>query len=195
MTSDASAYLAAVKWADEAFSLTEFPKKVDLPQVAKVVKSQQGMKTSQNVDVSTPNQVLLWLKVVKKIEIIAQCIKFKECRGPTSSHVAIPYGPKLKIDDDYPGWFEILSEEGRSVPCLDSVSELAKRFPERCLVRENNVKAFNGKNQLVGNDSVTIPSEKSRFLSLGEELTLNKIEVFGNKRYLKCRTSLKGMQI
>ena len=69
----------------------------------------------------------------------------------------IPVGTKLAIPESYEGYFEILSEDGRSVKCIESVAELARckntdpvhhskqtvirRFPDSVLVREN-CKAF-----------------------------------------------------
>ena len=53
----------------------------------------------------------------------------------------IPVGPKLAIPETYEGFFEILSEDGRSVRCMETVGEVARRFPDSVLVREN-IKAF-----------------------------------------------------
>ena len=46
-------------------------------------------------------------------------------------------GPKLAIPTGYDGYFEILSEDGRAVKCIENVPELARRFPDSVLVREN----------------------------------------------------------
>jgi hypothetical protein len=47
----------------------------------------------------------------------------------------------LAIPAGFDGFFEILSEDGRSVKCIESVAELIRRFPDSVLVREN-VKAY-----------------------------------------------------
>ena len=39
----------------------------------------------------------------------------------------VPVGPKFAIPETYEGFFEILSEDGRSVRCIESVSDLARR--------------------------------------------------------------------
>ena len=46
-------------------------------------------------------------------------------------------GPKLAISTGYDGYFEILSEDGRAVKCIENVPELARPFPHSVLVREN----------------------------------------------------------
>ena len=46
-------------------------------------------------------------------------------------------GPKLAIPTGYDGYFEILSEDGRAVKCIESVPELARRFPDSVLVRQD----------------------------------------------------------
>ena len=38
--------------------------------------------------------------------------------------------------NSYDGFFELLSEDGRSVRCIESVAELIRRFPDAILVRE-----------------------------------------------------------
>ncbi len=47
----------------------------------------------------------------------------------------------MAIPAGFDGFFEILSEDGRSVKCIESVAELIRRFPDSVLVREN-VKAY-----------------------------------------------------
>ena len=44
---------------------------------------------------------------------------------------------KLAIPTGYDGYFEILSQNGRAVKCIENVPELARRFPDSVLVREN----------------------------------------------------------
>ena len=45
-------------------------------------------------------------------------------------------GPKLAIPINYDGYFEILSEDGRAVKCIENVPELARGFPDSVHVRK-----------------------------------------------------------
>jgi len=45
-------------------------------------------------------------------------------------------GPKVSVPEEYRGFFEILSEDGRSARAMESVAELARRFPDSVLIRE-----------------------------------------------------------
>jgi len=42
----------------------------------------------------------------------------------------------VSVPEEYRGFFEILSEDGRAARCMESVVELARRFPDSVLVRE-----------------------------------------------------------
>ena len=95
-----------------------------------------------------------------------QCVKFKD------NHKVVAVGPKLAVPAGYDGFFEILSEDGRSVKCIESVSELVRRFPDSVLVREN-VKAFVSKS-----DDVQTIQEKSRIVETGETLILVNHKLF-----------------
>lgn len=114
----------------------------------------------------------------KRSHVIAQCVKFKDGKK------AVPVGPKLAIPETYEGFFEILSEDGKCVKCMETVSELARRFPDSVLVREN-VKAFVSKS-----DDIETIQDKSRLIQCGETLILVG-EVLGVKgktqsRFLRC---------
>ncbi len=73
--------------------------------------------------------------------MLAQGVKFKEGRGSsgpngTSPVVVSASGPKVAIPASYPGYFEILSEDGRATKAIESVAELARRMPDSVLVRQ-----------------------------------------------------------
>lgn len=170
-SSDGSALLAAVRWSDDAHYLNEFLHKCQLPQVARVVKGQYlslGVPSLSNPSLS---QTVFLCSTAKRLKVAAQCVKFKEGKK------VVTLGPKLAIPDNYDGWFEILSEDGRCTKCLDSVAELARRFPDACLVREN-IKAY----VATGDPTEETITDKVRTIACGETLVLVS-EVLGTSAY------------
>lgn len=114
----------------------------------------------------------------KRQKLVAQAVKIKEGRR------LVCVGPRLAIPDTYSGYFELLSEEGRAVRCIESVAELARRRPEEgCLVREV-IRGVQAKTDL---DGSVIP-EGARTIPAGEILVPTGEAVLpGSKsRYLKC---------
>ncbi|XP_022244493.1 uncharacterized protein LOC111086339 [Limulus polyphemus] len=183
VSSDASAVLSVIKWGNEGHYLKEFTQKFSLPQVAKIIKGQY-----QNVGVPTLtcpslNQLVYIASSGQKVRVEAQCVKFKD------NHGVVTLGPKLAIPDSYDGWFEILSEDGRAVRCLESVAELTRVFPKTCLVRES-VKAY-----LSRSEDPDIISDKTRTVAEGATLVLiNELLMplprgKGSGRFLCCFTS------
>lgn len=183
-----SASLSSVKWEEEDCYLFDFTQKFTLPQVAKITKGQYlnlGVPSLANPSL---NQMVLLAQTAKRLKVAAQCVKFKD-----GSRV-VPVGTKLAIPDTYEGWFEILSEDGRAVRCIESVAELLRRFPETCLVREN-IKAH-----LAKTDNAEIISDKTRVINAGETLVLvsevhvTPVRSKSSGRYLRCFT-IKGETI
>ena len=127
---DGQIILAASRFGDTLpIYLRDFAKQ-QLPAVAKIVKGQHqnlGVPTLSNPSLQS---TALFLNAGKKYQILAQPIKIKEGRKPTN------VGPKVLIPETYPGYFELLSEDGRSTRCIDSVLELSKRRNLRVLVRD-----------------------------------------------------------
>lgn len=189
MTCVSSEYLSAVKWADESSCPRDFANNTLLPQVGKIIKGQSQGHGVGVPSISHPslNQTIFWTRVVKRVKVIAQCVKFKDFKGGSLPR-SIPFGPRLEIYDDYQGWFEILSEDGRSVRLMESVSEVVKRMPSKFLVREA-IKVNLGKKV----DQQESLSEKTRVIPAGEILSLETIGTFCSKnptdKYLKCLTS------
>ena len=143
-----------------------------------VVKGQyQSLGVSTLSSPSLSSNVLL-ASAGSRSRVIAQCVKFKDGKK------AVPVGPKLAIPESYEGYFEILSEDGKSVKCIETVSELSRRFPDSVLVRDN-IKAFVSKS-----DDIESIQDKSRLIQCGETLILVG-EVLGVKgktqtRFLRC---------
>lgn len=184
-SAEASAYLSAVKWGDEGYYLREFTQKFRLPQVAKIIKGQY-----QNLGVPTLpspalNQVIFLSSAGVRLKVTAQCVKFKDA----GRRRMVPVGSKLAVPENYDGWFEILSEDGRSVRCIESVVELARKNPRSCLVREP-IKVF-----LPRPEDPDTPWDKTRTLSTGEILMVGRdVTVSGpaatKKKFLRCVTPL-----
>jgi len=176
--SEIQALLSSTRWSEDAFYLKEFVHKHKLPQVAKVVKGQYGTLGVSTLSSPSLTPNILLASAGRRVRVIAQCVKFKDGKK------AVPVGPKLAIPESYEGFFEILSEDGKSVKCMENVSELARRFPDSVLVREN-IKAFVSKS-----DDIESIQDKSRLIQAGETLILVG-EVLGVKgktqtRFLRC---------
>ena len=178
-SSDVAAVVGAVSWGDEGSYVKEVVTRGHLPQLAKVIKGQYlsvGVPSLANPSLSS---TLLLSSAGKTVRVAAQSVKFKEGRR------VVPVGPRLAIPETYDGYFEILSEDGKAVKCIESVGELAKRFPDSCLVRET-VKAYVSRSDDV--DSIT---DKCRPIEAGETLVLVG-DVLGSKngkpqlKFLRC---------
>ena len=134
-----------------------------------------GVSTLSNPSL---HSVVLITSLGRHQRVVAQSVKFKDGKK------VVPVGPKLAIPDSYEGFFEILSEDGRCVRCIESVAELCRRFPDSVLVREN-IKAFVSRS-----DDIETIQDKSRVIQNGETLILVG-EVLGIKgkmqaRFLRC---------
>uniref|UniRef100_A0A182WL92 CABIT domain-containing protein n=1 Tax=Anopheles minimus TaxID=112268 RepID=A0A182WL92_9DIPT len=160
---DGQIILAASRFAPDTppVYLRDFAKS-ELPAVGKIVKGQYyslGVPTLSNPSLQS---TALFLNAGRKYQILAQPIKIKEGRKNTN------VGPKVLIPETYPGYFELLSEDGRSTRCIESVLELSRRRNFRVLVRET-VRC----------------NHNSKSLHAGEILTT----ISDNGKYLQCKTS------
>ncbi|XP_054739342.1 uncharacterized protein LOC129245285 [Anastrepha obliqua] len=128
---DGQIILAASRFGDTEppVYLREFSKQ-KLPAVAKIIKGQHQNLGVPTLSAPSLQSTALFLSAGKKYQILAQPIKIKEGRKTTN------VGAKVLIPETYPGYFELLSEDGRSTRCIDSVLELSKRRNLRVLVRE-----------------------------------------------------------
>ena len=131
-TSAAISYLLSVaKWAVEKdFFLEDFVRQYPLPHVAIVTRGQHMALGAPNVANPSLRPYVLVNSTQKLRKVLAQPVRIRDGKRKVLSnhHVALP--------ESFPGYFEILSEDGRPVKCLESVSELYKKFPELCLVRQ-----------------------------------------------------------
>ncbi|XP_017868049.1 PREDICTED: uncharacterized protein LOC108616975 isoform X1 [Drosophila arizonae] len=127
---DGQIILAASRFGDATpVYLRDFSKQ-PLPAVAKILKGQHQALGVPTLSAPSLQSTALFLSAGKKYQILAQPIKIKEGRKPTN------VGAKVLIPETYNGYFELLSEDGRSTRCIDSVLELARRRNARVLVRE-----------------------------------------------------------
>lgn len=175
---DGQITVAAARWADEGSYLHEFVSKHRLPAAVKIIKGQYGSLGVPTLPSPGLQSTALLVSAGKRQKIVAQAVKFKEGRR------IVYVGPRLAIPDTYPGYFEILSEEGRSVRCIESVAELARRRPEEgCLVRET-IRGVQARIDVEG----TVSPEGARTIPAGEILVPSgEIVLPGSKsRYLKC---------
>lgn len=178
---DGQVVVAASRWSDEGSYLREFAARNRLPSVAKIIKGQYGGLGVPTLPSPGLQSTALLVSAGKRKKIIAQAIKLKEGRR------MVNVGPRIAIPDTYKGYFELLSEEGRAVRCIESVSELARRkLDDGCLVREP-VRVICAKIDLDGN----ITADGARNLPAGEVIMPRGETFLGKNKYLKC-TDTKG---
>lgn len=176
---DGQITVAAARWAEEGSYLREFVAKHRLPAVVKIIKGQYGGLGVPTLPSPSLQSTALLVSAGKRQKLVAQAVKIKEGRR------LVCVGPRLAIPDTYSGYFELLSEEGRAVRCIESVSELARRRPEEgCLVRE----VIRGVQVKTDSDGSTVIPEGARTIPAGEILVpAGEAVLPGSKaRYLKC---------
>lgn len=176
---DGQIVVAAARWADEGSYLREFISKHRLPAVVKIIKGQYGGLGVPTLPSPGLQQSALLVSIGRRHKIVAQAVKIKEGRR------VVGVGPRLAIPDTYSGYFELLSEEGRAVRCMESVAELARRRPEEgCLVRE----AVRGVAARLDPLDGSVTTEGARTIPAGEVLVPGgEITLPGTKgRFLRC---------
>ncbi|KAL6265486.1 hypothetical protein P5V15_002282 [Pogonomyrmex californicus] len=175
---DGQIVVAAARWAEEATYLREFVSKYRLPAVIKITKGQYGGLGVPTLPAPSLQSTALLISAGRRRKIVAQAVKIKEGRR------VVGVGPRLAIPDSYAGYFEILSEEGRAVRGIESVSELSRRCPEEgALVRET----VRGIACRVDNESGIVVPEGTRTLAAGETIvTAGEVALPGRGRFLRC---------
>ncbi|XP_033331137.2 CABIT domain-containing protein serrano [Megalopta genalis] len=175
---DGQIVVAAARWAEEATYLREFVSKYRLPAVIKITKGQYGGLGVPTLPAPSLQSTALLVSAGRRRKIVAQAVKIKEGRR------VVGVGPRLAIPDSYAGYFEILSEEGRAVRGIESVSELCRRCPEEgALVRET----VRGIACRVDDDTGIVVPEGTRTLAAGETIvTAGEVSLPGRGRFLRC---------
>lgn len=184
MATDGQIVVAAARWSDEGHYLREFVAKNRLPAVVKVIKGQYGGLGVPTLPSPGLQSTALLVSAGRRRKIAAQAVKLKEGRR------VVGVGPRLAIPESYPGYFELLSEEGRAVRCIESVAELARRRVDSggVLVRE----PIRGLVARHGTDDASCTAEGARTVSAGETLCpAGEVQLgSGSKgRYLRCLDS------
>ncbi|KAJ9582635.1 hypothetical protein L9F63_023013 [Diploptera punctata] len=176
---DGQIVVAAARWADEGHYLREFVSKHKLPAVVKIIKGQYGGLGVPTLPSPGLQSTALLVSAGRRHKIAAQAVKLKEGRRVAA------VGPRLAIPDSYPGYFELLSEEGRAVRCIESVAELARRRLEAgCLVRDP-VRAIVARCDEDGG----VTADGARTVAAGETLVPSgEVQLGGGSkgRYLRC---------
>lgn len=188
---DGQVVLAAARWCtDEVLSVREFAAlnngdETPRCELVKFVRGQFGGLGVPHLPNPSLHSHAVLATLGKTLKVATQSVKFKDGKRNCS----VSNGVRFAIPESYPGYFEILSEEGKAVKCIESVAELSKKFPECVLVREN-VRGF----------VTTVPlselsADKSRTISAGEILTLQKQVTLSRSsrshRFLQC-TDTRG---
>lgn len=184
---DGQAVVAAARWTEEGQYLREFVAKHRLPAVVKIIKGQYGGIGVPSLPSPCSQPTVLLISAGRRRKILAQVIKIKEGRR------VVGVGPKFIILDTYQGYFELLSEDGRAMRCLESVAELAHRKTDNgCLVRDS-IRAIVGRYDADG----MLTADGARIVNAGEILYPEAEVQLGNSKtkFLRCRDSLGDMAL
>ncbi|XKL65738.1 hypothetical protein PGB90_009158 [Kerria lacca] len=184
-TTDGQVVVAAARWTEEGQYLREFVAKHRLPAVVKIIKGQYGGIGVPSLPNPCLQPTVLLISAGRRRKILAQAIKIKEGRR------IVGVGPKFIIPEAYQGYFELLSEDGRGMRCLESVAELAHRKPETgCLVRDS-IRGIVGR---YDDDGVLI-ADGARIVNAGETLYPEMEVQLGNSKnkFLQCVDAVGDM--
>ncbi|XP_065200951.1 uncharacterized protein sano [Planococcus citri] len=182
---DGQAVVAAARWTEEGLYLREFVAKHRLPAVAKIIKGQYGGIGVPSLPSPCVQPTVLLISAGRRRKILAQAVKIKEGRR------VVGVGPKFVIPDTYQGYFELLSEDGRGMRCLESVAELAHRKSENgCLVRDS-IRAIVGRYD----DDGVLVADGARIVNAGETLYPQAEVQLGNSKikFLRCLDSVSDI--
>lgn len=156
-------------WGTEPVNLKDFLMKHELPTVARVVKGQfMNIGTSKFSPLKKLHQDVLVHSIKTGLKVLGHSVTKVESRDRRISRL-VPLDQRLSIPVTYKGWFELLSEDGRSVKPIDSVQDLAKLFPkiDNVLVRQN-LKAY-----LVNDADGKMTFDKTKIVIAGEQLKVH----------------------
>lgn len=172
---DAAKCVSYVKWEDRDYLLPDFIDKYELPQVAKITCGYLPNFRDWKSLPKTQSQFVLLMQKVNKIKVCAQFVQFHHGRQEV-------IGPNLAIPNDYEGWFEILSENGKSSNCTKTLAEIVQMKSRYCLVRQD-VKAYLP--EVVGSK---MAFDKKITVRAGETLRIIKAFSFPEMEIVLCIT-------
>ncbi|XP_045159842.2 uncharacterized protein LOC123525136 [Mercenaria mercenaria] len=153
-------------WGTEAVNLKDVLMQYELPTVARVVKGQfMNIGTSKFNPLKKLHQDVLVHSIKTGLKVLGHSVTKVESRDRRTTRL-VPLEQRLSIPVTYKGWFELLSEDGRSIKPIESVQELAKLFPKvnNVLVRQN-LKAY-----LVNDTDGKMTFDKTKIVIAGEQL-------------------------
>lgn len=184
-------------WGTEPVCLKDFLMKNEVPSVAKVIKGQfMNIGASKFNPLKKLHQDVLIHSIKTGLKVLGHSVAKVESRDRRTTRL-VPLEQRLSIPVTYKGWFELLSEDGRSVKPIDSVLDLAKLYPKvsNVLVRQN-IKAY-----LVNDTDGKLTFDKTKIVIAGEQLkVLGEVPLQfpsgkeGKLRLLKC-TDSKGENV
>jgi len=161
----------------------------DVPCISKVVKGQfMNIGASKFSPLKKLHQDVLVHSIKTGLKVLGHSVSRMDSRdGRTHRLVALEQ--RLSIPVTYKGWFELVSENGRSAKPIDNVRELAKQFPtvSNVLVRQN-IAAY-----LVNERDGKMTFDKTKIVISGEQLKIigeyaidTTVATQGKVRLLKC---------
>lgn len=129
------------EWDGNSAPLKDFCQGRSLPCMGKVVKGHYMSVGVAKFSLQKLHQEVYVHSSKMGIKVLAHSVRRVELpsrRGlPFSGARLVPLEQRLAIPINYQGWFELVSEDGKCAKPISSVHELARTFPEHCLVREN----------------------------------------------------------
>ncbi|CAL1544989.1 unnamed protein product [Lymnaea stagnalis] len=161
-------------WGTDAVPLRDFASKRPVPGFAKVVKGNYMTLGANKFSFQRQYQEVFLHSIKVGVKVLAHCLRRVDAttisrRGNHNIYMATKLyavDQRLAIPISYQGWFELLSEDGKSARPIGSVHELSKVRPDRCLVREN-IKAY-----LMSEDE-RCTFDKTKIVIAGDQLVLN----------------------
>ncbi|KAL8590225.1 hypothetical protein ACOMHN_010420 [Nucella lapillus] len=164
------------EWGWEAVSLKDLAVKRKVPGFARVVKGSYMTIGASRFSLQKRHHDIFVHSVKVGVKVLGHCLKRVDkpphrrdqgSRGVMTRVSATDQ--RLTVPITYQGWFELLSEDGKSARSITGVQELARTFPSRCLVRENIQGYFTA-----GDGQLTF--DKTKVIPAGEELKLVRVE-------------------
>ena len=145
-----------VKWSDQSVTLKDFSSKSPVPNLIRITKGQY-----RTIGVAKNVYRELYLHSIKNSKrVMAQSVKVKK-----EGKKAVISNQKYSLPVTYQGWFEVMSADGKSIRAINSIQELSRLFPHKCLVRDN-IKAY------ITRESGELLLDRMRVIHNGEQLTL-----------------------
>ncbi|XP_059140253.1 uncharacterized protein LOC131928281 [Physella acuta] len=162
------------EWSSEPVPLKEFSSKRQVPGFAKIVKGNYMTLGSNKFSFQKQYHEVFIHSVKVGVKVLAHCLRRVDAtsisrRGNHNVYTTTrlyAVDQRLAIPISYQGWFELLSEDGKSARPITSVHELARIKPDRCLVRENT-KAY------IMSEDEKFTFDKTKIVIAGEQLVLN----------------------